>query len=424
MSVVIEAVKAINWTDRKVLVACSGGVDSMVLLHALIAIGIQPVVLHVNYQLREEASELDEVLVRETASNNHLECIVHRCPVELTKKKGVNLQAEARQFRREQFANWNAISPQHVVVLGQHADDQLETFFLQLYRGSGTFGLGGMHVERNQLIRPFLELNKAVIYQYAAENNVSFREDESNTKAVYLRNLFRTTLLPDLLQSQPQLKESVLLFMRLMRERQLELDLEIEALAVKWEDDQEIEIEKWLALTEEQRIAFAYRVQFPIWAIERINELEIGAVGNKIELDQFIIFKLNKHTFKAKLPSIVFPWDFKSEEIGILPSVFDKETLFLDADLLNGKLELRFCKVGDRIASLGMKGTQLVSDVLKDAGIPLMDRASIPVLTDGSLIFWIPGIKVSRVALATKNTRRILQIRLFKIDCEQRNPIL
>jgi len=414
MSVVIQAVETCDWSGRKVLVACSGGVDSMVLLHALITIGIQPVVFHVNYQLRDTASELDEALVREVAKRNQLECIVHRCPKALTKKKGVNLQAEARQFRREQFAKWTATSTQHVVVLGQHADDQLETFFLQLYRGSGTFGLGGMHRERNQLIRPFLGLDKVQIYEYAELQTVLFREDESNTQTIYLRNLFRKTLLPDLLQKQPQLKESVLLIMRFMRERQLVLRDEIELIAEKWERFHEIEIEAWLGLTEEQTIAFAHRVQFPIWAIDRLNELAKGPVGNKIELDQHTILKQNKNYLNAALPSMVFSWDFKSEEIGILPTVFDKDALYIDADLICGKLDLRFWKTGDRIASVGMKGSQLVSDVLKDAGIPLVERADIPVLSDQNGVLWIPGVKIGRSALAGNNTRCILQITLIK----------
>ncbi|MBI3238478.1 MAG: tRNA lysidine(34) synthetase TilS [Flavobacteriia bacterium] len=377
MSVVIEALRKVDWTEKHILVACSGGVDSMVLLQGLLEIGLKPDVLHVNYGLRGADSVADEELVVDIASANGLNAQVFHCPVELTKQSGVNLQAAARVFRRKHFQQWIAQSPNHIVVLAHHANDQVETFFLQLYRGSGTFGLGGMHPDRGQLIRPFLEIEKTDLIAYAIENKVLWREDKSNATSNYLRNLFRNELLPALAQNQPELNQNVLFFMRLLREHQVEVNEQIREMSACWKEQGELNCADWLSLSEEEQVAFLHAIAFPVG-------LKQSMVG--------------------------FPWDFKIEKIEILPLTFDKWTIYLDADQLSGELYLRIPQSDDRIDSIGMRGSQLVKAVLKDFGIPLNKRASFPVLTDGKTVLWLPGVKVGRLALANAHSKTILQV--------------
>lgn len=409
MSVVIEALKAVDWSGRKVLVACSGGVDSMVLLHGLLEIGVKPAVLHVNYQLRGEDSELDQQLVETTARSFGLRMVTQRCPIDHTQSD--NLQSAARKFRRGLFAVWTNTSPQHCVVLAHHADDQVETFFLQLLRGSGTFGLGGMHPERDQLVRPFLHLPKAELIRFATDRGISWREDRTNSASVYLRNAFRNEFLPALSGNFPELKEQTLLLMKYFRLRQMELTEAVAKLSEQWKTSGELSVKEWLGLTEEQCLAFVHAVRLPVWTIARFHELANGAVGNRFLAGDQSIVKSNPARMRIEQP-LQPGWDFKIEEIGILPEAFDKRSIYLDADQLKGALYMRPWKTGDRIRSIGLTGSQLVSHVLKDAGIPLPDRAAIPVLTDGSEVLWVPGLKVGRAAIAHAGTSRILKVSL------------
>jgi tRNA(Ile)-lysidine synthase len=411
MSVVTDALRKVDWSGRHVLVACSGGVDSIVLLHALVEIGLKPDVLHVNYQLRGEASERDRQLVEETAQSLGVTCRVHLCPVERTKRKGVNLQSEARAFRRELFGEWTGLSANHVVILAHHADDQLETFFLQWLRGSGTFGLGGMHPERDQLLRPFLALSKQDLIDYARDRKIAWREDQSNTESNYLRNVFRNRLLPELTTAIPSLKESALVLMEQFRLEQRRLIDSLNALLTTWEESG-LPVAQWLKLSEEQKLAFAHEAKLPAWTIRRLDQLADGEVGNCFLAGELTFRKSTRDVIRKVDRQSLSGWDYKIEEVGILPSGFDKQTLYLDADKVIGEIVVRSVQTGDRIRSIGMKGSQLVSDVLKDAGIPVEDRRKIPILADNEHILWIPGIKVGRSAIAGSQTRRILKVSL------------
>lgn len=410
MSVVIDVLRQFNWTNKHVLVACSGGVDSMVLLHGLLEIGLKPDVLHVNYGLRGADSDADEQLVTDVARIHHLNLQIYHCPTDLTQQAGTNLQSAAREFRRAHFHQWTAQSPNHIVALAHHGNDQVETFFLQLYRGSGTFGLGGMHPERHQLIRPFLELDKADLIGYATENNVSWREDTSNASSKYLRNLFRNELLPVLTKDQPELHQNVLLIMRLFRERQVEITDRIAEMSSCWKEKGELSCDHWLQLTEEEQVAFLHSIAFPVWARSRFTELTHGRIATRFFVGNNEVIKQDAFTIVQQRSSSDFPWDFKIEKIEILPSTFDKWTVYLDQDRLSGELYLRVPASGDRIDAVGMKGSQSVKEVLKDFGIPLGKRADFPVLTDGKAVLWLPGVKVGRSALATVHSNIILKV--------------
>jgi tRNA(Ile)-lysidine synthase len=410
MSVVIDALRKVDWTEKHILVACSGGVDSMVLVQGLLELGLKPDVLHVNYGLRGVDSDADEELVTDVARANGLNLHVFHCPVELTKQPGINLQGAARAFRRKHFQQWITQSPNHVVALAHHANDQVETFFLQFYRGSGTFGLGGMHPERGQLIRPFLAIEKSDLINFATEKKVQWREDKSNAGSNYLRNLFRNELLPALAQYQPELNQNVLFFMRLLREHQEEINEQIREMSDSWKEKGELNCNDWLNLSDEEQVAFLHAIAFPLWTKNRFTELANGRTSARFFVGVNEVFKQDSRTIVRKQSALDFPWDFKIEKIEFLPPTFDKWTIYLDADHLSGELYLRIPQSTDRIDSVGMKGSQMVKAVLKDFGIPLNKRADYPVLTDGKSVLWLPGVKVGRSALADEHSSVILKV--------------
>ena len=193
---------------QRVLVAVSGGVDSMVLLQVLHELarkhGWRLTVAHFNHRLRGRSSDADERLVRRSAERLGLPVIAEAADVrELARAQGISLEMAARKLRHDFLARTAKRRHIPVIALAHHADDQLELFFLRLLRGSGGEGLAGMKWmnpspsdAKVQLVRPLLDQTKAVLCEYAAEQRIRFREDASNARLDFQRNRIRHELLP------------------------------------------------------------------------------------------------------------------------------------------------------------------------------------------------------------------------------------
>lgn len=408
MHVVTEALSQFDLKSFKLCVACSGGLDSTVLLKAVIQMGFEPKILHINYQLRGEASEQDEAFVRELAEKHHLELSVIRCPKEVTKGNGINLQEAARTFRHKLFRQFIEESPNNRVLLAHHQDDQIETFFLQLLRGSGMFGLGGMHPERNGLIRPFLSLSKTDLYHYAVENGISWREDQSNEENNYKRNQFRNLLLPPLMESNPALKASVATIQSAFRATQEELRNELQNRLSEWERSFQISFAEWNRLGIEQQILCCHHFGWPFWILERIQGLQDSSLSSKI--DNTPLFRTKDgFSWNANFAQIM-QWEFKSEEVAFLPETFTPWEIYLDSESCEKGLIPGHAKPSDTIRRVGVNGTSKVFKLLKDSGIPEQWRTTYPVFRSGEEIVWVPGIAVSKKHLASPNSKLIIKV--------------
>lgn len=208
---------------QRVLVAVSGGLDSMVLLHALNGLAVREgwrlTVAHLNHQLRGRSSNADERLVIRTAKQLGLSCVTQQLDVRaFASKHALSLEMAARQLRHDFLARTAGKAGIKMIAVAHHADDQLELFFLRLLRGSGGEGLAGMDWQsaspanrRFQLIRPFLDQPKAALEAYAARVKIPFREDATNAVLDMRRNRIRHELLPLLRRHyQPALARTIL----------------------------------------------------------------------------------------------------------------------------------------------------------------------------------------------------------------------
>lgn len=408
MSVVKKAVAELDLHAFNLFVACSGGLDSTILLETLVQLGYSPTILHINYQLRGEESEADETFVRDLAKKHHLKIEVLRCPKELTKGKGINLQEAARKFRHEWFQSRIQESPYNRVLLAHHQDDQMETFFLQLLRGAGTFGLGGMYPERNGIIRPFLKLSKADLKHFANENGIAWREDASNQSNDYKRNQFRNILIPQMLESNPELSDSVQLIQKAFRETQTEMRQNLIPTLEIWEKHARISFHEWMNLTIEQRILCCNYFKWPFWIIERIQELKDASLSSKI--DKSPIFRTKDGFSWNPNFTEITKWEFKIEEVEFLPDNFNKWEIYLDPEKCSDPITSSFADASDVISPIGFKGSTSVFKLLKDSGIPLQWRNSYPIFRSGTEIIWIPGISVSKRHLADSSTRLIIKV--------------
>ena len=183
----------------KIFVAVSGGIDSVVLLDLFHKTNFQIAVAHCNFSLRGTESDEDEKFVAGLAKNYNIDFFVKKFNTKkFSKENGLNIQEAARKLRYDWF---NSIAEKHnfdKIAVAHHFDDQAETFFINLFRGSGVSGLRGMPIKRDNIIRPLLFARRAEIEKYAAENKLSFREDSSNFSDKYLRNRIRHNLLPEI----------------------------------------------------------------------------------------------------------------------------------------------------------------------------------------------------------------------------------
>ena len=408
MSVVKEALLGLNLQSFNLCVACSGGLDSTVLVEALIRLGFEPVILHINYHLRGEESDQDEDFVRTLAQKHQLKFKVVHCPKELTKGNGINLQDAAGKFRHELFLEFVQQAPNNRVLLAHHADDQVETFFLQLMRGAGILGLGGMHLERNGIIRPFLNLSKEELKNFALENNIQWREDTSNLQNDYKRNQFRNIVVPELMQTNPELKNSIHLIQSVFRDTRQELKENLHSRLINWEKEFQISFEEWSLLTLEEQLLCCSHFNWPTWIIERINALNHSELSSKI--DNTPLFKTKAgFSWNSNFPEIA-KWEFKSEEVEFLPSTFTKWEVYLDSRKCISPLIQSFAGSSDTIQPIGMNGKRNVFKCLKDAGIPEQWRNSYPVFKSGDKIVWIPGVYISQEFAANPSTSLIIKL--------------
>ncbi len=214
---------------EKVLVAVSGGSDSLALLHALKQLSARHewkiVVAHFNHRLRGRAGKLDERLVRQSALKLKLPMAAESGDVKsFAARLGLSIEMAARKLRHEFLARAARARKIKTIALAHHADDQVELFFLRLLRGSGAEGLGGMKWKSRSpadrsvwLIRPLLDSSKAGLLEFAAENKIRFRDDATNFRRDFLRNRIRNELLPLLrAEYQPALNKTVLRLMKIV----------------------------------------------------------------------------------------------------------------------------------------------------------------------------------------------------------------
>jgi tRNA(Ile)-lysidine synthase len=198
--------------SNRVLVAVSGGLDSIVLLNLLVKYGMNDLaVVHCNFQLRGKDSDDDEKFVKNLAKSYKLPFYCKAFDTKTEQKKSKqSVQMTARNLRYAYFSELLKKENYDYVAVAHHADDQIETFFINLLRSAGVKGLRGMLPKREQIIRPLLKFSRQDLENYAVENSLKYREDTSNSDDYYLRNNIRHHLIPCLETLDKSAKASIL----------------------------------------------------------------------------------------------------------------------------------------------------------------------------------------------------------------------
>lgn len=428
---------------QRILVAVSGGLDSMTLLHLLHKLapsrGWKLSVAHLNHQLRGRASDADERFVRSLCARLRLPCVLERADVRAqAKARGLSIEMAGREVRHEFLACTARRLRISTIALAHHADDQVELFFLRLLRGTGPDGLAGMkwHAPSPcdnlvQLIRPLLEVGRTELKQFARENKIRFREDESNASRDILRNRLRHELLPRLRgRYQPALNQLVLRLMDIV-------SAESELLS---------ETARWLG-ENRRRGSFA---SLPI-ALQRrllLQQLQLHKVATNFDLveqlrgaanqpvsvgaqlsvsrDQRGLVRLHTHrpspfnpnqvavSLEGRAGEIVFDgvhfqWRFEAAKRGGVPRR-RRGCEFFDGAAAGEQIVLRHWRTGDRFRPIGMRAELKLQDWFTNQKIPRALRRELIVATTASgKIFWIENQRIGeRFKLGPRTTRRLI----------------
>lgn len=413
----------------------------MVLLHALSLLAGEMhweiSVAHFNHQLRGRSSDADERLVRKAATALKLPVIVERADVKaFAKKSKLSIEMAARKLRHEFFARSARERKTLMIAMAHHADDQVELFFLRLLRGAGGEGLAGMKSrslspadKKITLIRPLLDLTKTELLDFARENKIIFREDETNASSDFLRNRIRNELLPLLRKKyQPGLGQSVLRLMEIVGSE----SEAVGTLAENWRKQRRPAFENLPVAVQRRALQFQL-ISLGLTAdFELIESVRSAAgiaisVGREVSVSRNIAGKVNlkRHEpmeFNLKKLNInlaprggeiVFAgtcvnWSFDTRK-DFKRSWDETACEFFDRDKVGGKVTLRHWRPGDRFQPIGMKSAVKLQDLLTNARIPRQQRHHLLVAsTAGGEIFWVESLRISDNFKLNPETKRRL----------------
>ncbi|PWL24609.1 tRNA lysidine(34) synthetase TilS [uncultured Roseivirga sp.] len=433
----LEFIKKHALIDEKddLLLAVSGGVDSMVLFNLILQTKHRFAVAHCNFQLRGEQADLDEILVKEACESNGIKN--HSVRFE-TKKfasaKGISTQMAARELRFDWFRELCSKFGYTKIVLAHHRDDSIETFFLNLSRGTSLKGLRGIQARNENLIRPLLPFSKKEIVDYATRNGIAWREDVSNEENYYKRNLIRHELLPVFKELNPD-------FEKVMSEN-------LEKLEYRYQTSERHYDDLRASLIEEQnnqsrivkseileQCASAYDLyevlrpfSFNFDTAEQLFE-SLDKVGVQFKSDSYFALVDREYVLIEKRSTTSYE-SFELQEgeggfscadkhyhlsvLGVSDWKLDRnpEHAALDLASLQFPLEIRPWQEGDAFRPIGMKGRKLISDLLIDLKVPLSDKPKVHVLLSNDEIAWVIGFRISEKFKVSEKTRKVWQAKL------------
>ncbi|SOD80148.1 tRNA lysidine(34) synthetase TilS [Spirosoma fluviale] len=420
-------------SDR-VLLAVSGGIDSIVMAELFYRSGQPFAIAHVNFSMRGAASEADAVFVQNKAESYGVPFHLIRFDTQaIARERGISIQMAARELRYDWFAQLLSEFSYACLATAHHKNDILETLLLNLTRGTGIAGLHGILPRQNQVVRPLLFATRDQITAYAASNNLDYREDSSNADTKYARNRIRhlvvpvlTDLNPGLWQTLPRTVERLRAAETLMR---AELDRSWQAIADVQGSAILLPRNKLLAQSElpfrlmEWLKPFGFtNDQAPLLVTSLAQP--VGQVFQSAT--HRIIHERNGLLLEAITPSGEFEiqltnWPDTPISIGdrytLTTNVFERpidfaiptapEVACLDVDRLTFPLTIRLWKQGDKIRPIGLNGHKLVSDLLNDLKLSRSEREQTAVLLSGNEIVWVIGRRIAHSFRITSKTRRI-----------------
>lgn len=418
---------------RSVLVAVSGGVDSMVLLHLLNELEYKTSVAHCNFKLRGKIADEDEAFVKEHCFQHNLPFYSQSFDTEgYAVKKKISIQMAARSLRYAYFEEVRSSKSLDLIAVGTHLNDQIETVLLNLTKGTGLTGLTGIKPYNKRIIRPLLECSKQAIISYAESQSISYREDDSNTNNKYQRNRIRNLVIPELKKINPELEASFSQSLNYLRS-----DEEAKKSAVQKAKKEIITYQEngfYFSVPQLKPLPFRSaflkevltKLEFTSGKVLEVEKLLEANTGKRVMSDMYEVVKDRDRLVVQPIlsnfsPIVIDRIPFNHEQLGLTITSIDKPlftskktTETIDGEKLKFPLTIRPWKKGDQIKPIGMKGkSKMVSDLLTDAKIPAHEKPHQLLIENGnSEIIWIMGLRVSETTKVTPTTNQFVKLEL------------
>ena len=439
--------------DDKILLALSGGVDSMVLARLLLlsqqsTVNSQQTLsisfAHCNFHLRGEDSNRDERFVTDFARENNIPIYIKHFDTEAyAKENSLSIEMAARELRYNWFKELKEIHKFDKVALAHHGDDQIETFFINMLRGSGIKGLKGMKPQNDFYIRPMLFSNRNQIMTFAKENDIQWVEDYTNQETVYLRNKIRHQIIPLFDEIKDNARQCLNFSIEcLSSENELYINLIDEKLAeIEFVKDDYRSVENRHFLNNEngkqllfewvRRFGFNYEQAESMFEAMRneksgvvfyndngqqttdnsliasVQKDIIEIFKNRFDDDEFQIFRFSDFQIQIDSQILRFSVLNKDENFKLIK---DASVAQFDMDKITFPLKLRHWRKGDKFKPLGMKGSKLLSDFFNDLGFTAYQKRNVWIMEDAKgLILWVVGYRISDKVKILDTTNVIFQ---------------
>ena len=434
----------------RVLVAVSGGPDSVALLFGLFALkselNLKLYVAHLNHKLRGTESDEDERFVRNLASRLKLEFFSKKVDVKKeAKRQKLRIEECAREVRYQYLEKIAQKIKADKIATGHQADDQAETLLMRLLRGAGGAGLSGIPPKRGKIIRPLIRTTRKEIESYLKANKITSRLDSSNYLPDFYRNKIRLKLLPeikkefnpkivevlnrtaDIISLQQEFvettSEKILLSIGIIRQDKIIIDLKkfsgydiclqremIRLCIRKLKGDLNRlsfdSIDRSLELIRQKKSGKKIKLVGKIWLEVGEKEIVCFIERKKKELDYLLTIpgEVDTRDGKVRIKSEIIQRQLRN----LIPP--NRIVAYLDMDKMQKPFRLRNRRKGDRFTPLGMKGTKTLSDFFIDAKVPHRLREEVLILTSKGRIVWVVGYRISDEFKVTEKTRKVLKV--------------
>lgn len=419
----------------RLIVGVSGGADSVALLHVLVSLGYNCVIAHCNFKLRAAESDRDEAFVANLAVRYSLPYYNITFDTKAyARKNSISIEMAARDLRYAWFEKLRVECSAEAIAVAHHANDVVETYLMNVVRGTGLRGLTGIKPVQGKVIRPFLSILRQEIEAYLVQENLEFVTDSSNLELDYTRNKYRNAIIPLMEEINPSLCNTILEEIRILNDSYLIYNSKVDELRSTLMKPTENGFVLHVEALKQQAALFTLLYEFlsPYGfgsdMIPQVLDLMNAATGKVIQSDTHCLLKDRERILLYPLKEnaansqeyFIYPETIKLDEPFKLTiqklTTSDIEInkasshAYLDFDKLNYPLKLRKWRAGDSFIPYGMKGSKKLSDFLIDVKISSLDKQSIWVLESANQIAWLVGMRTDNRFAVSDKTSTVLHL--------------
>lgn len=414
------------------IVAVSGGIDSMVLCDILRKLNCKYVIAHVNFQLRGIESDADEKFVADYALQNQIPFYTKKINTEeYCKIHQIGIQEAARNIRYQFFYELLETHKYKSIITAHHLNDSIETFYINLCRGTGLKGLCGINTNKNNLIRPLLAYAKKEIEEYAIAENIIYRKDSSNDTDKYLRNKIRHHIIPQLEEYQSHYLQHHAQTLEYLNEAhqiyQQQLQKYLSKYFQPYQAGYKVLYKPLLKLPFAKTVLFEMLAPYGFHSDAIVQMIENHFVGNvfysekyrllidrtfyylteKSEPSSIDYIEINEDQNEILLPNekLIFSKNCLSKNIST-----ESEIAYIDQSKITFPLQLRRWRKGDYFYPLGLNKKKKISDFFTDKKMSLLDKENTWLLCHDDRIIWVVGKRMDHRYRVTESTQNILKI--------------